>query len=108
MRGYLSGDFYPLTDCTLEIPWLAYQFHRHDLDEGFALVFRRNAGGGPRFTLALRGLKPQTRYEVELTAAGTKAEHVGSRLTQGISIVSKTIPYAELAIYRRAAVKAAP
>ena len=34
VRPYLSGDFYPLTDCTLERPWLAYQFHRNDLNQG--------------------------------------------------------------------------
>ena len=43
VRQYLSGDFYPLTDCTLERPWLAYQFHRNDLDGGFALIFKRKS-----------------------------------------------------------------
>ena len=41
IRPLLSGDFYPLTLCSIEDPWLGYQFHRVDLDKGFALLFRR-------------------------------------------------------------------
>ena len=54
VRPLLSGDFYPLTDCTLEKPWLAYQFHRTDLNRGFALIFKRKAAEGDTFLFAPR------------------------------------------------------
>ena len=41
IRPFLSGEYYPMTACALENTWIAYQFHRRDLNSGFALVFRR-------------------------------------------------------------------
>ncbi len=66
VRPFLSGDFYPLTDCTLDHRWLAYQFHRNDLGGGFALIFKRKAPGlpGDTFLFAPRGLDPEARYAV--------------------------------------------
>ena len=93
VRPYLSGDFYPLTDCTLDRPWLAYQFHRNDLGRGFALIFKRKAlanrepppEAGDTFAFAPRGLDPQARYAISCQASGRKAVYTGAELAKGVT-----------------------
>ena len=99
VRPYLSGDFYPLTDCTLERPWLAYQFDRSDLKQGFALIFKRTAAEGDTFTFAPRGLDPQAHYAVSFEAAGTHAVYTGAELAKGVQVKVDKTPGAELVIY---------
>ncbi len=101
VRPMLSGDFYPLTDCTLDRPWLAYQFHRNDLNQGFALIFKRTAAEGETFTFAPHGLDPQAHYAVSFEAAGTKAVYTGAELAKGVQVKVDTTPGAELAIYEK-------
>jgi alpha-galactosidase len=101
VRPYLCGDFYPLTDCTLEQPWLAYQFHRHDLGAGLALIFKRTAAQGDTFTFAPRGLDPQGHYAVSFQAGGTKAVSTGAELAKGVQVKVDKTPGAELAIYEK-------
>jgi alpha-galactosidase len=101
VRPYLSGDFYPLTDCTLDRPWQAYQFDRNDLGQGFALIFKRNEAGGDAFTFAPRGLAPQAHYAISCQASGTSAVHTGAELAKGIPLTLKATPDAELVIYEK-------
>ena len=100
VRGYLSGDFYPLSVCTLQTPWLAYQFHRRDQDSGFALVFKRSSGGGDVFKLAPKGLKPALKYRLELQSTGKTITCTADELARGIELRLPATPDAELAIYR--------
>lgn len=97
----LSGDFYPLTDCTLDRPWLAYQFHRNDLNQGFALVFKRKASEGDVFTLAPRGLDPAARYALRCEDSGVKIVRTGAELAKGVQLALKATPEAELVIYEK-------
>ena len=111
VRPYLSGDFYPLTDCTLDRPWLAYQFHRHNLGQGFALIFKRKAVGQPgasapglagdTFAFAPRGLDPQARYAISCQASGLQAVYTGAQLAKGVTLTLKKTPGAELVIYQQ-------
>jgi alpha-galactosidase len=110
VRPYLSGDFYPLTDCTLDRPWLAYQFHRNDLDQGFALIFKRKAVepgvsasglAGDTFAFAPRGLDPQAHYAISCQGSGMKAVYTGAELAKGVKLTLKTTPDAELVIYEK-------
>jgi alpha-galactosidase len=101
VRPLLSGDFYPLTECTLEKPWLAYQFHRNDLNQGFALIFKRTASEGNAFVFAPKGLEPQARYAIRCEGSGLKAIHTGDELAKGIPLTLKKTPEAELVIYER-------
>jgi len=65
LRPLTVGDFYPLLPYSLERShWMAYQFHRDDLQEGMALVFRRAASPYAAVDVALRGLEPERQYEV--------------------------------------------
>ncbi len=65
-RAYFYGDFYLLTPCaTATGDWMAYQFHRADLNKGIVLAFRR---GDSRYTgveAELRGLDPDRTYRLE-------------------------------------------
>jgi alpha-galactosidase len=101
VRPLLSGDFYPLTDCTLDRPWLAYQFHRNDLNQGFALIFKRAAAAGDSFVFSPKGLGPQTRYAISCQGSGLKAVYTGSDLAKGVPLTLKKTPEAELVIYEK-------
>ena len=65
-RKFWTGDFYPLTPCTLAGDrWMAWQLHRPDLDEGMVLGFRHRECPYSALQLNLRGLTPDRIYRVE-------------------------------------------
>lgn len=65
VRQYWLGDYYPLAPGSLdESVWAGWQFHRPDLNAGFALLFRRPQAAQRAFTARLRGLDPRTLYRV--------------------------------------------
>jgi alpha-galactosidase len=103
VRPLLCGDFYPLTPCSLTDPWLGYQFHRIDLDAGFALLFRRDLPGDESFTVRLRGLKPTQEYRVCLVADNSIRSYSGDALAaKGLEVAPSTRPGAEMALYASA------
>jgi alpha-galactosidase len=102
IRRYLCGDFYPLTECSLDAPWLAYQFHRSDLDEGFLLVFRRKPGGSNTLKLAPCGLDPSKRYTMTFRPSGKELIATGEELARGNEIALPAAPAAMLVKYRSA------
>ena len=105
VRHLLSGDFYPLTPCSLNTAWIGWQFHHVELDAGFAQVFRRYAterAGYPvedRLTVRLRGLDPQRRYRVRLEKAETECVVTGAALAEGIEVAIEKVPGAEMVTY---------
>ena len=67
LRPYLTGDFYPLLELTAAAhDWCAYQYHRPDLDAGFALFFRRHQSPFPHMEARLREMAPGVQYETSL------------------------------------------
>lgn len=65
-QKYWYGDFYPLTPCdTGADRFVAYQFHRADLNAGLVLAFRRAACELLRVVVALKAVDPDGRYSVE-------------------------------------------
>ena len=70
LRPYFLGDFFPLLPLTTTPDqWCAYQYHRQDLDAGFALFLRRHES--PRSVLSKPGLQaidPDRHYRVGLAA----------------------------------------
>ena len=107
IRPLLSGDFYPLTPCSLEEAWIGYQFHRVDLDEGFALIFRRPVSKksihpiSDTFRLRLRGLDPEAHYKVHFEDKGKDETMTGGALSKGMDIVISEEKGAEMIIYKK-------
>lgn len=63
---YWYGDFYPLTSCGIEPDeFVAYQFHRADLDAGLVLAFRRTECRYLGLVLGLQAVDPEKTYSVE-------------------------------------------
>ncbi|MDD5706506.1 MAG: alpha-galactosidase [Kiritimatiellae bacterium] len=106
IRHLLRGDFYPLTPYGLSTPWLGYQFHRDDLDQGIALAFHRpfnrDEGGPEEDTLVcrLRGLDPAKRYWVRSERNGKEEIRTGAELAEGLAVTIPERRGAEMLIYR--------
>jgi alpha-galactosidase len=65
-QKYWYGDFYLLTGCTIgPDDWMAYQFHRADLNAGLVLAFRRAQSNYTGLAVSLRGLKADGKYTLE-------------------------------------------
>ncbi len=65
-RKFWYGDFYPLTPCSLaHDQFMAYQFHRPDLDAGLVLAFRRSECNYLGLILGLQAIDPAKQYDIE-------------------------------------------
>jgi alpha-galactosidase len=80
---YYSGDYYPLTPYSRENnAWIAWQFHRPDVDAGMLQVFRRAKSPEKSIRLKLRGLKPGTRYAFSSPDSPAKETVIGKEPMQ--------------------------
>ncbi len=92
IRGYteaqsigplLLGDYYPLTPYSLDKnSWIAWQFHRADLNEGVVQAFRRPEAENESLTVRLHGLNPQQPYAIE-DFDGDEGVRTGADLMNG-------------------------
>ncbi len=65
LRPYWLGDYYPLTPINIdESAWCAWQFHRRDLNAGFAMFFRRPKSPQSTFEASLHEIDPKASFEV--------------------------------------------
>ena len=101
IRHLLSGDFYPLTSCALDNKWLAYQFHRNDIDEGFAIVFKRKEDSSEKngLRMFLKGLNPEYDYRLYFQRSGKEMMIHGNEIEDGIDVSVPDTPGAEMIIY---------
>ena len=63
LRPYWLGDYYPLTPINLaasKTSWCGWQFHRPDLNAGFAMFFRRPKSAQAGYEANLRGIDPKS------------------------------------------------
>jgi alpha-galactosidase len=66
LRPLYFGDYYPLFAINdSEQVWCGWQFDRPELGRGFAMLLRRSQSPYRIAELALRGLDPQSKYEVQ-------------------------------------------
>lgn len=66
LRPLCLGDFYPLSAVDVsEESWCAWQFHRPDLGEGVAVIFRRPKTPETSFTVQLKALDASASYDVD-------------------------------------------
>ncbi|MEI6464980.1 MAG: GH36 C-terminal domain-containing protein, partial [Verrucomicrobiota bacterium] len=94
VASLLLGDYHPLTPYSLDTTsWIAWQFHRSDLNEGVVQAFRRPEAGTETLTVKLRDLDPQQRYEIE-NLDGGKEVRTGADLMRGLDITLREKPAA--------------
>lgn len=99
---YYFGDYYPLMPYTLSNDqWIAWQFHRPDLDEGTVQVFRRADSPYESVRLPLHGLQRDARYRVtDLDEPGRPTELTGHELmTSGLPVVILNKPGTAFIVY---------
>jgi alpha-galactosidase len=100
VRPLYTGNFYPLTPHSLDTTsWIAWQFHRADLNEGVIQVFRRPDAARDMLTVKLRGLVPQQRYEIE-DLDGGKEVRSGEELMRGHAITLREKPAAAVLVLK--------
>ena len=97
------GDYYPLTAYGMENTiWMAWQFDRPDLGEGFVQAFRRGDCADETTRLLLRGLDADAQYELTDVDANQPWRASGQELiSQGVTVKSPTRPNAVVITYRR-------
>ena len=101
LRPYFSGDYYPLTPySTKENAWLAYQFHRGDLEKGVVLAFRRPSCALGGVSVQLGGVTHGATYEVEDVDTGKIAMYDGKELAD-LRVTAASSPAAVVLTYRR-------
>jgi alpha-galactosidase len=100
VRPLYSGDFYPLTPHSLDTTsWIAWQFHRADLNEGVVQAFRRPDAASGTLTVKLHGLVPKQRYEIE-NLDGGKEVRTGAELMRGLEITLREKPAAAVLVLK--------
>jgi alpha-galactosidase len=103
VQGFQMGDFHPLTPYSLaDDVWVAWQWHRPDLDAGVVQAFRRASCAEASIALSLRGLEPEARYLVTDFDSGERRELSGERLLQGgLHLTASDRPQALLLRYEK-------
>jgi alpha-galactosidase len=99
---YFLGDFYPLTPYSLANNiWMAWQYHRPELGEGFVEAFRRGDCPDESIRLQLRGLDPEARYTLTDVDVNQPWQASGQELlAQGLAVKSPSRPTAILITYK--------
>lgn len=104
LRQYYLGDYYPLTDITLdEHHWIGWQFDRPEIDGGFAVLFRRAGSPYGSIDVALRGLGPAVTYEVtfsETYEPGASRKMTGADLSK-LRVEINSVPGSLLVRYKK-------
>ena len=100
VRHLTLGDFHPLTSWSLsDAVWMAYQFHRPDLDQGLVVAFRRPAAPYEQATFKLRGLAPAGRYRLTWPLDRKTQAKTGGELARGFRIDLPNAPSVAIIAY---------
>ena len=99
-RHLFFGDFYALThDIDGSDIFCGYQLNDTAKDEGFFIVFRREACPESKFFLQLRGIDPDALYEVD-TFEGDIRQMKGSELAEQVLTFDNPRSY-KLSFYKK-------
>lgn len=102
LRPFYLGDYYPLLNNNVdEHHWAGWQFHRPDLNQGFAVFFRRSQSPYAGVDVALQGLDSRAVYELTWVDAGTKQTVSGADLMRRLTVSINAAPSSALLMYRR-------
>lgn len=96
----LMGDYYPLTPYSVnQKDWIAWQFHRRDLNVGVVQAFRRPETTDDSLTIQLHGLDPRQHYRIENLDGGHEVR-TGEELTRGHVITVREKPGAAVLVIK--------
>lgn len=100
---YYLGDYYPLTEYSVRNDvWVAWQFHRADLDEGVIQAFRRADNTQESSRFRLRGLDPESTYQLtDLDTRSQQEVSASELMDSGLTVTLPTRPSSSVLIYRR-------
>lgn len=105
IRHLFLGDYYPLTEfTTAQDAWMVCQHDRADLGEGLVVALKRPRSPFDTARFVLRGLEPDSEYEV--TNLDTQETHCfpGAELMdRGFEVHLPGKPDSALIVYRRLA-----
>jgi len=100
VRLLYYGDYYPLTEySTSNDAWMAYQFHREDLNLGMILAFRRDQAREASIHISPRAISGERMYKVEFIDEHVDRQMAGDELNAGIEIAIPDAPGAALIVY---------
>jgi alpha-galactosidase len=105
---FFLGDYYPLTPYTHATDaWMAWQFHRPDLDAGVVQAFRRPDSPYETARFRLSGLNPAVRYRFR-NVDGQRGTTMTGReaMETGLAVTIADRPAAAAIIYERMAGRA--
>jgi alpha-galactosidase len=104
VRHLFDGDFFPLTPYSPNpVYWLGWQFHRDDLDEGVAVIFRRQQARQGKRIIELQDLNPSQLYHLRLEGKGTLpfTQADGAALVNGFEVTHPALASSLLIHYQR-------
>lgn len=102
IRSFFYGDYYPLTPYSTNYDvWMAFQFHRVDLKQGIVLAFRRPHSPYLSARLHLKGLDPESKYELKSEDSGDVQTVTGKTLSDGIEVTINEAPGSSLITYQQ-------
>ena len=102
LRPYMIGDFYPLfPHDASEEQWYGYQFHRPDLDAGFALIFRREKSPDATKETSFKGIDPKATYEISFEDTPEKRTVAGKEFAN-LTVEIASAPGSVIVYYKRA------
>ena len=103
VEPYLLGDFWPLTAWSLDrTTWIAWQFDRPEMGEGFVQAFRRPESPFEMARFPLRGLDTAARYQVADLDSDKPITLSGKDLVElGLPVTMRTRPAATIFTYRK-------
>ena len=68
LRPFFLGDFHLLLPLTVSHhDWCAWQFHRNEMDAGFAVYFRRHLSPFSSMEMRLKCINAEAQYDVSLS-----------------------------------------
>ncbi len=101
---FMLGDFYPLTPYSLKLSdWIAWQFDRPESSDGMVQAFRRSQNSESQVRFKLRGLTPDSQYEViNLDTEVTEIAIGRDLMNKGLPVVIDTQPGSAIYVYQLA------
>ncbi|MEC3878484.1 glycoside hydrolase family 36 protein [Parapedobacter sp. 10938] len=95
LRPYYYEDYYPLTglgDLTTMDVWIAYQLNRSSDQSGVVVAFRRKDNGHGKTMVKLRGLSPDSSYDITNLTDQSVVTKTGREMMDGLELELTAAP----------------